>query len=1196
VRHRTRLLILLPILVAIGAVGAYAWFSATGSGNASGRVGTLNAPTNVSASATAGTVSVSWAASTTSGGAVAPSGYYITRNNTSTNATSAACNSDSTHLIIGTSCSDSGVPDGSYTYTATAVYHTWTATSAASNTVTVNGDTTPPTSAISFPVAAGVYNNSGWSAGCNVFPFSVTNSVCGTASDNVAVQKVQVAVQHDGSYWDWALNTWTTTATPIWGDASGTTNWTKSFAATNFGLTGDGSYSVYSQAIDTSNNTQTTPTSKSFTIDNTAPTVSSINRAGTNPTNSGPLTWTVTFSEPVSGVATANFGLVTSGIGGTAPSITSATASGGAPSATWTVSVSTSGTTGTNSGSIQLNLTSTGGIKDAANNTLGATTPVAGQPYSYDTTAPTVSSISPTDSNPTNASTLHFTVSFSEAVKNVGNGNFTLTTSGIGGTTPTISSVSPSSGLNTTYTVTVSTSGTTGTNSGSIRLDLSSVGTIQDAATNLLAATFASGSAYTYDTTRPTVSSITRTDASPSNTGPLHWTVTFSEPVKNVSASNFALPTLNSGGAAPSISSVSPSSTTLSQTFTVTVSTSGTTGQNNGSIGLNLSSTGTIQDAATNTLNASTPVVGDTYGYDTTAPTVSSIVPADANPTKASTLHFTVSFSEPVKNVGSGNFTLTTSGIGGTTPTISSVSPSSGLNTIYTVTVSTSGTTGTNSGSIRLDLSSIATIQDAATNLLAVTFNTGSAYSYDTTAPTVSSVSSTTANGAYTTGSTIHVTVSFSEAVTVTGTPQLTLNTTPTRTANYVSGSGTSTLTFDYTVQAGDTSSDLDYASTSALALNGGTMKDAAANIAALTLPSPGAAGSLSANTSIVIDTTNPVVSGAAIANTITNTGGFLKSGGSYFIYANATDTGGSGVNTVSADVHNVSGNGATNCKNLSGGNVNCNSVPLSSSGGPFTVNNPGGGTTTYPYRSFQQTAQSLADGSQTFSVTAQDNATNSGSASASVTIDTTAPASPTAVTFTNGGGTGNTYINLANRSALTFSVTDASNTTNDIITVTLTSSGGGTSALGTATRGANSPTTVTVDAFAGPNDGTVTATAKATDPAGNDSTGTATLGSIPKDTVAPVAPSGFTYTDNSGSTADVLGGSAEANSMVTINESGTTTGTFTGTATAGGTFSITVGAVNGNTSGRPVGFSATAKDAAGNTGPAGTFNTSDAK
>jgi fibronectin-binding autotransporter adhesin len=82
--------------------------------------------------------------------------------------------------------------------------------------------------------------------------------------------------------------------------------------------------------------------------------------------------------------------------------------------------------------------------------------------------------------------------------------------------------------------------------------------------------------------------------------------------------------------------------------------------------------------------------------------------------------------------------------------------------------------------------------------------------------------------------------------VIVTGTPQLTLETgTVDRSVDYVSGSGTDTLVFNYTVQAGDTASDLDYLSSNALALNGGTLRDAAANDAVLTLPAPGATGSL---------------------------------------------------------------------------------------------------------------------------------------------------------------------------------------------------------------------------------------------------------------------------------------------------------------------------------------------------------------
>ena len=91
---------------------------------------------------------------------------------------------------------------------------------------------------------------------------------------------------------------------------------------------------------------------------------------------------------------------------------------------------------------------------------------------------------------------------------------------------------------------------------------------------------------------------------------------------------------------------------------------------------------------------------------------------------------------------------------------------------------------------------------------------------YDSTAATVSTVSSTTANGTYKAGDAISITVVFDEAVTVSGTPQLTLETGSTdRVVNYASGSGSNTLVFNYTVQAGDTSSDLDYVATSSLAL-----------------------------------------------------------------------------------------------------------------------------------------------------------------------------------------------------------------------------------------------------------------------------------------------------------------------------------------------------------------------------------------
>ncbi len=126
--------------------------------------------------------------------------------------------------------------------------------------------------------------------------------------------------------------------------------------------------------------------------------------------------------------------------------------------------------------------------------------------------------------------------------------------------------------------------------------------------------------------------------------------------------------------------------------------------------------------------------------------------------------------------------------------------------------------------------------------------------------PTVTGVTSSTANGSYKVGDQVSIQVGFSEAVTVSGTPQLVLETgTTDRTLDYVSGSGGTALTFTYTVQTGDTSADLDYLSTSALALNSGTINATSGGAAAvLTLASPGASESLGDSKAIVIDTTAP--------------------------------------------------------------------------------------------------------------------------------------------------------------------------------------------------------------------------------------------------------------------------------------------------------------------------------------------------
>ena len=70
-------------------------------------------------------------------------------------------------------------------------------------------------------------------------------------------------------------------------------------------------------------------------------------------------------------------------------------------------------------------------------------------------------------------------------------------------------------------------------------------------------------------------------------------------------------------------------------------------------------------------------------------------------------------------------------------------------------------------------------------------------------------------DGEYIAGDTVPIEVTFSSAVDVSGAPRLLLETgTTDRHAAYAAGTGTATLTFDYTVQARDASRDLQYVET----------------------------------------------------------------------------------------------------------------------------------------------------------------------------------------------------------------------------------------------------------------------------------------------------------------------------------------------------------------------------------------------
>ena len=121
--------------------------------------------------------------------------------------------------------------------------------------------------------------------------------------------------------------------------------------------------------------------------------------------------------------------------------------------------------------------------------------------------------------------------------------------------------------------------------------------------------------------------------------------------------------------------------------------------------------------------------------------------------------------------------------------------------------------------------------------MLALLVSAGVAYAQGTpTVPTIESVAVTSdpgEDGGYAIGDEIQVGLTFSEAVTVTDFPQLTLDVGgQNRTAAYSEGSGATQLLFSYTVAAGDEDTDGIAVVANSLALNGGAIQAGSVNAA----------------------------------------------------------------------------------------------------------------------------------------------------------------------------------------------------------------------------------------------------------------------------------------------------------------------------------------------------------------------------
>ncbi len=771
------------------------------------------------------------------------------------------------------------------------------ATGSISSTKSITIDTTVPTvTDVTSTVSSGTYNEG------DVIPITVTFSEAVTVT---GTPQIELETGTTDQVIDYSSGSGTITLTFNYTVQAGDTNgggleYTSSNALMlNGGTIQDDAGNDATLTLAAPGASGSISNTKSISIDTTVPTVTSVSSTFVNGSykESVVIPILVNFSEAVSVTGTPQLELET----GTTDQTIDYTSGSGTTSLTFTYTVQAGDE------SAALDYTSTtalnlngGTIKDEAGNdaTLTLASPGATGALSnaltltIDTTAPTVTNVTSSTADGTlilNDCAI-IQVTFSEAVTVTGFPTLKMET---GDTDQTINVNGGSFGSGTTTLEFQYCVGTGESSSDLEYFDINALEagagvTIRDAAGNdatLTLPTIGGGNSLSdnkdlvIDAIAPTVTSVSSTASTGSykEGDVIPVTVTFSEAVTVTGTPQIELET----GTTDQTVDYTSGSTTTTLTFDYTVQAGDTNGG-----GLEYTSTnaltlnsGTIKDAAGNdaTLTLASPGATGSISstksitIDTTVPTVTDVTSTVSSGTynEGDVIPITVTFSEAVTVTGTPQIELET----GTTDQVIDYSSGSGTITLtFNYTVQAGDTNGggleytssnalmLNGGTIQDDAGNDATLTLAAPGASGSISNTKS-ISIDTTVPTVTSVSSTFVNGSYKESVVIPILVNFSEAVSVTGTPQLELETgTTDQTIDYTSGSGTTSLTFTYTVQAGDESAALDYTSTTALNLNGGTIKDEAGNDATLTLASPGATGALSNALTLTIDTTAPTV------------------------------------------------------------------------------------------------------------------------------------------------------------------------------------------------------------------------------------------------------------------------------------------------------------------------------------------------
>ena len=498
-------------------------------------------------------------------------------------------------------------------------------------------------------------------------------------------------------------------------------------------------------------------------------------------------------------------------------------------------------------GSYRLQLTDKGGIQTYAGGQMIA--PVAAT-WDYNLRPTIVSVTKPVDGLKKVGEELKFTVNFSERVFVTGNPSLSLQ---IGGKTAPATYVSGTSttALVFSYTIVSGDEDLNGVTFASTSVLLGS-GTIKDEANNDASLAFAppAMTGVLVDASSPAALSVTPPLPGIYTTGAdakLEFTVNFSDVVNVVTAGGTPSMPITIGGitrqARYDAALSSGSNAVFSYTIVAGDSATGLAGSVTVGAAIALNG-GTIRDINGNDASLTLP-----------ATTVSNVVVNRIAATVVATpktyklgdvIELTATFTQPVNVVGAATIQGTVNTTTGTRTLTFTYASGTGTSTIKfraPVVANDLDTDGIDVNGAFV-LGTGITIRDLAGNDVAPAFDPSGTNGVlvDGVAPAASSVAPPNP-GVYTTGSVLTFTVNFNDVVnvvTTAGNPSMPITIGGiTRQATYASGTGTSTIVFSYQLGSGDSASGLANSVTvgSAIALNGGTIRDINGNDASLTLP-----------------------------------------------------------------------------------------------------------------------------------------------------------------------------------------------------------------------------------------------------------------------------------------------------------------------------------------------------------------------